>query len=126
MTHILGKDGVAYYNSAGAGITPEVWVPVPELMNVNLGMEGAEADVTTRGGGGWRQIVKTLKDGNIESEMLYEPDNANFTFFQAAFFADDLVEMAFLDGPETDATSEACSPGSRSSTLREPKNLRTR
>lgn len=96
MALVLGKDGKAYRNTGTFGAP--VWDEIPNMTNVELNMEKATADVTTRGSGGWRQRVGTLKDGEVTSEMIYDTADADFTALQTAFFADTPIEMAFMDG----------------------------
>ena len=96
MAHVLGLDGKAYRNTS-VWATP-VWDEITNLTNVTLNLEKATADVTTRGGGGFRQTVGTLKDGTVESEMIYDTADADFTEVQTNFFSNTPMDLAFMDG----------------------------
>jgi hypothetical protein len=66
----------------------------------------AEADASTRGNGGWRAILATLKDGSIEFEMVWDTADAGFTAIKDAFFNSTPIEFAALDGPVNVAGSQ--------------------
>lgn len=43
--------------------------------DVTLNLERSEADVTVRGGNGWRQTVGTLRDASIDFQLMWDDDN---------------------------------------------------
>lgn len=94
----LGLDAKSYYGDAGA--TAENLMS--NIREVTLNLEKAEADVTTRGGDGWRSMVGTLKEGTAEFVMLYDPDEAAFSAIKDAYFNNEPVALRFLhaDGGE--------------------------
>ncbi|MEO2045205.1 MAG: phage tail tube protein, partial [Pirellulales bacterium] len=57
----------------------------------------SSADVSTRGGGGYRQVQGTLAEGSIDFTMIYAPGDALFDTLEQAFEDRSLVHMAFAD-----------------------------
>jgi len=96
MALVLGLDAKAYRNTGTwASAT---WSLIDNLKDVTINLEAGDADVTTRGGGGFRQSVATLKDGSVDFQMVWDTSDAEFTALKDAFFANTSVEMAFMDG----------------------------
>ena len=104
MTAKLGLDCVLHRNTGSYG-TP-VWNDVPNVKDLTLNVEAGEADASTRGNGGWRAILATLKDGSIEFEMVWDTADAGFTAIKDAFFNNTPIEFAALDGPVGTAGSQ--------------------
>jgi predicted secreted protein len=92
----LGMEAKLYRNS-GSFATP-VWSELENVKDLTLNLEAGEADVTTRGNGGWRATIATLKDGSIEFDMVWDTADANFTSIKDAFFNGTAVEFAVMDG----------------------------
>lgn len=93
--------GVARGAWPGTGL-PQTSAPadIPEFTNVRnlrLDLEGGEADITTRGGGGWRQFAATLLSGSLEFESIWDPDDAAFTTVFQAFLDRDTLQAVALD-----------------------------
>jgi len=99
MALVLGLDAKMYRNSA-VWATPS-WVEFTNVKDVTLSLETAEADVTTRASGGWRAVVATLKEGSVESNILWDTADANFEAVKDAFFDNTSVEFAVMDGDIT-------------------------
>jgi len=93
MGYRLGLDCKLYWGTAGSTAANLV----DNVRNVTLNLEKAEADVTTRGANGWRQMVSTLKEGSVEFEMVWDPANAAFNAIKAAWFNNTAVALAVLD-----------------------------
>lgn len=91
-----GNDCILYRNTGTFG-TP-VWDDVPNVRDLTLNLEKGEADVTTRGSGGWRQKIGTLKEGSVEFEMVWEPGDADFEAFRDAWLDNELIDVAVMDG----------------------------
>ena len=65
MAYVLGLNAKMYrYDGTST------WYEIENVKDLTLNLEGATADVTTRGGNGWRQSVKTLMDGNVSCSMV--------------------------------------------------------
>ena len=75
----LGMEAVLKYK-VGAG----AWTELKNVKDVTLNLEAGEADVTTRGNGGWRANIATLKDASLEFEMVWDTADDDFTAIVAA------------------------------------------
>lgn len=78
--------------------TSQTMLELTNLRNANLNMEKSAADITTRGGNGWRQRVGVLKDGTVSFQMVWDSDDDGFANVQYAFFNDTHIYLAVLDG----------------------------
>lgn len=93
LTYRLGKEGVLYYKTTSGGS----YVANPDVIDASLSGEKAKADLSTRGTGGWRAQVGTLKDGTITGQMLFNPSSAHVTAFKDAFMDDTSLFIKFSD-----------------------------
>ncbi|MGH9174993.1 MAG: phage tail tube protein [Vicinamibacterales bacterium] len=100
----LGLDAKLYRNS-GSYASP-TWAEVKNVKDVTLNLEAGEADVSTRGNGGWRANIATLKDASLEFEMVWDSADDDFTAVRTAFLANGAVEFAVLDGDILTAGSQ--------------------
>lgn len=80
------------------------------VQDVTINLERGEADISVRGGNGWRQKVGTLKDGSLEFTMIWDPTDAGFTAIKNAFFdvggvgsASNVIALVALDGAKATA-----------------------
>lgn len=107
---VLGLNAKMYYLRLNEGVasdgiktdfaTDKATLVNNELDNVRdvtLNLETGQADVTTRGGSGWRQIVATLKSGTVETQMVWDPTDVGFTDFLTAWLAGRTIAVAILD-----------------------------
>lgn len=94
---ILGLDARLYRNT-GTSQNP-TWVAINNVKDLTITIEKGEADATTRASGGWKQTVPTIKDATVEFEMVWDPSDAGFTAIQTAFFNNEGIELAAMDGP---------------------------
>jgi len=92
----LGLDARLYRNT-GTFAAP-VWNHVQNVKDVTLNLEAGEADVSTRGTGGWRATVATLKDASVEFEMVWDTADDDFASIRDAFLNRGAVEFAVMDG----------------------------
>lgn len=90
----LGMEAKLYYGTAGSTATNEL----TNVKNVTLNLETGEADVTTRANQGWRATVATLKDGSVEFDMVWDTEDEGFAAIKDAFFNNDPIALAILDG----------------------------
>ena len=95
----LGYQAKAYINTA-TGATP-TWAEVDIIRNVTLNLEKGEADVTTRGAKGWKEVVPTLKEATIDTEIVWDTTHTIFAKLLDAFLNDTNLEFLFLDGEVT-------------------------
>lgn len=106
MATKLGLEARLYYNS-NTYASP-TWVHVSRIKDVTLTLEKGEADVSTRAGSGWREIVNTLKDGSVTFSMLQAPTGTDTVFaaFRDAWLNGTSIEVAVMDGVITTAGSQ--------------------
>ena len=97
MSVKLGKDAKLYFCAAGIGGTPS-WTELSNVKNVSTSLQKGEADVTTRANAGWKASVGTLKEGSIEFEMIWDPDDTGFTALENAYFNDTVIGIAVMTG----------------------------
>ena len=104
MSVKLGLDARLYRNTAV--YASPTWNEVKNVKDLTLSLEAGEADVTTRGNGGWRATIATLKDGSLEFEMVWDTADDDFTAIRTAFLTNGSVEFAVLDGAYNTAGSQ--------------------
>jgi TP901-1 family phage major tail protein len=104
MSVRLGLDAKLYRNTATYA-TP-TWDEITNVRDVTLNLEAGEADVSTRGTGGWRATVATLKDASIEFEMVWDSADADFAAIRDAFLNRTAIDMAVMDGDITATGSQ--------------------
>ena len=92
----LGLECKFYRDDSGT------WNEIGNVRDLTINMEMGVADVTTRGGNGWRQNVATLRDGTVTFQMVYDTTDADFTALQTAFLATTAaareIKVAAMDG----------------------------
>ncbi len=91
MAVVLGLDAKLYRNTSFFA-TP-VFVEVDNVRDLTINLEKGDADVSTRGSGGFRQHAVTLKDGTIEFEMVWDTSDPEFEAIKDAFFDDTILDM---------------------------------
>ncbi len=91
---ILGIDAKLYLGG-GTWASP-TWAAITTAKEVTINLEAAEADATTRGGGGWRETVSGLKDATLEFEMLYDRADTQMDTLRTAFLAVPATKVALL------------------------------
>lgn len=98
MATKLGLDAAIYYNSGSYG-SPS-WNELTRVRDVTLNLEKGEADVSTRAGSGWREVVGTLKDASVSFTMLQAPSGTDTVFaaIRDAFLNNTSLEFLILDG----------------------------
>jgi hypothetical protein len=101
----LGSEAKLYFCAAGIGETPE-WTEITNVKDLTLNVEQGEADVSTRGAGGWKATIGTLKDAVIEWEMVWDTADEGFEAVRDAFFGGTLLGLAVMDGDIEEAGSE--------------------
>ncbi len=92
-----GKDFKLYRNTDDPIDATPTWVEVTNVRDLTRNLEKALADASIRGSS-FRLQVGTLKDLSVEFQMVYDPADANYEAIEAAFYSDDDVEFAILDG----------------------------
>ena len=98
--------GAADANGMAAGPAPDNLTEMTNVRDLTLNLSTGEADVTTRGGNGWKLTMETLKDGSVEFEMLWDPADAVFAAIFKAWLNNGSIAMAILDGPSATVGSQ--------------------
>lgn len=96
---LLGKDASLMYAAVGASAptTPGGMTAIGNVKDLSADFSAGEADVSTRGNGGWRATLATLREASITFQMVWNPTDAAFTAIQTAFLASGQVSFAVLD-----------------------------
>ena len=94
MAIVLGLNAKLLRGTAGSTGATEV----TNVKDLSLNLESGDADVTTRATKGWKASVATLKEASLEFSMLYDPENADFTAFQTAYFSNTPMALFVTDG----------------------------
>ena len=105
MSVKIGLEAKLYYCPDGIGGTPS-WMEIASVKDVTLNQSKGEADVSTRGGGGWKAVIGTLKEATIEFELVADEDNAAYTALQDAYINNTSVGLAVMNGPIATAGSK--------------------
>ena len=107
MGTLLGVDAKLYRLSTG---TRTAWPgsgahsdldEVPNVRDLTLNISASEADVTTRGNGGWKATVSAIKDAELSFEMVWDPDDTDFVAMRDAFLNNTVIALAVLDQAST-------------------------
>lgn len=99
MAARTGLDVITYL--ADAVTTPVYTNTVGVIKDESIGLTKALTDVTDRRANGWRLQKPTLKEGTVTITMIYDPADADFAEFQAAFFNDTQIVLFLSDGDAT-------------------------
>lgn len=96
----LDADGYSHSAAAPGGLTE-----LTNIRDLSLNMTNAEADVTTRGSGGFELTLATLTSAEINFDMVYDTADTGFVKMQNAFFNKTNLPLAFLSGNKTSTNS---------------------
>ena len=117
----LGLECKLYRDNSGT------WEEIGNVRDLTLNMEMGVADVTTRGGNGWRQNVATLRDGTVTFQMVYDTTDADFTALQTAFLATTAagreIKIAAMDGDIADSGTQGLVAFMNVTNFSMPENL---
>lgn len=92
------------YRNTGTYATP-VWVEVPVVKDVTLGMSKKETEVTVRGSG-FDAIRGTTKGLSFTFQLQDKVSDAAIAAFNSAYFNDTLTDLWFLSGASDDVLAE--------------------
>lgn len=95
MAEVLAEDAKVYYNSATYG--SPTWVEI-DVKNLTLSLDKGEADVTTRGSGGWNEFLDGLIDATVDFQLVWDTADAAQTAIRSAFTGKTGIEVLVLDG----------------------------
>jgi len=105
QTFVLGMNAGLYQGPAGE-TDPAAMVEVDNVRDVTLNLEAGEADITTRGNSGWRATAPTLRECNVEFQMVWKPGDPVFEAIKTAFLTAGTVAMVVLDQKRTVAGAQ--------------------
>lgn len=88
------------YRNTGTYSTP-VWTECTSVKDVTLNLEKGEADISRRGGGGWKDRKGTLKDCSIDIGLIWVKAATDCLAFRAGFLSGDAIELAVCSGDIT-------------------------
>lgn len=94
MAAVLGIDCVAYLNT-GTTESP-TWAAQGSVTGVDVSNTLATADITRRGGNGYRQKVGTLAEGDVTFDLIYDTTDTFFDTIDEAYRERTTIDMAFL------------------------------
>ena len=100
----LGLDAKLYRNTGSYG-SPS-WAEIENVRDLTLSMPKGEADVSTRGNGGWGADAGTLKRASIEFSMVNRESDTDLDAIRDSFLNNTDVEYAVMDGNITTSGSE--------------------
>jgi|SRR5579871_464643 len=95
----------ALVNGINTGSAPSL-TAFNSARDVTLNLTSGEADVTTRGGGGWKLTAQALWDCSIEIESPWNPSDAGFSKFLGCHLTRTPIACAVLDGPHGTSGSQ--------------------
>lgn len=104
-TFVLGMNAGLYQGEAGTTNVANM-SEVDNVRDVNLSLEAGEADVTTRGNSGWRATAPTLRECQVEFQMVWRPGDPVFDAIKSAFLTSGTVALAVLDQKRTIAGAQ--------------------
>ena len=100
---VLGIDAKAYLGAVGSPLSAtnlpaaNTWFEFPNVQDLDLDLNHAEADITTRGGNGFENVAPTLRKASITFQILWRPGDAQFDKLWSAFKLRKRMPMAFMD-----------------------------
>ncbi len=102
----LGMNAKLYYYEDGVG-SGNSQTELTNCQDVTVNMTVGEADITTRGSGGYKEIAATLKDVSVDFNMVWDDTDTGFTVLNTAFLAGGVIGIEALheesgDGPKFD------------------------
>lgn len=103
MAGNVGLDCVGYLNT-GTTLSP-IWVPILLLRDVTISGEKGMAEMVARVSR-WKGKKGTLKDMPIDLVFLEDTTDVVLGAFLDAFWDDALVDVMFLNGPNTENGAE--------------------
>ncbi len=95
-TYVLGMNAKIYQGVAGAALI--ALTEMDNVRDVTVTLEAGEADITTRANSGWRATAPTLKECNLEFEMVWQPGDTGFDAVKTAYLTNTTICLAALDG----------------------------
>jgi len=102
---VLGMNAGLYQGTAGETAVNEM-AEIQNVRDTTLNLEAGEADVTTRGNSGWRATAPTLRECQVEFQMIWRPGDPRFEAIKNAYLTSGTVALAVLDQKRTIAGAQ--------------------
>jgi hypothetical protein len=96
MPPVLSLDAKTYRNTGSYG--SPTWTLINNIKDLTLPGEKADFDLSTRGNGGHRAYAGTLKDTQVDFNMVWDPADADMVAIRTAYTNNTTIEFLFLDG----------------------------
>jgi hypothetical protein len=112
LTARLGSNCRIYKNTA-SWASPTWVVRNDPVKEVTLNLSAGEADVSTRGGGGWKQMITTLKDASIDIQLQWDPADTFCQELLDAFTGGTSLDLKVMDGADPAAVGGTAPEGLR-------------
>jgi predicted secreted protein len=108
MGIVLGLDCKLYLCTGGIGATPGAaeGVEVVNARSVKVPLSKTEADVSTRGGGGWKAAVGATKEASIDFDLLFVEGDPNYDTLLDSYNNGTLVGVRAAKGDPAVAGTE--------------------
>jgi len=98
MAIALGKDGLLAVSATAFSEGTPSYSTVSGVTNVDLGIDVDTDDVTTRGSGGFRAYVPTLKDVEITLEMPWDTAATGYLILRDSWVNGSPIAVKCYDG----------------------------
>jgi len=104
-TFLLGMNAGLYFGVSGETDVAAM-TEIDNVRDTTINLEAGEADVTTRGNSGWRATAPTLRECQVEFQMVWRPGDEAFEAIKTAFLTSGAVALAVLDQKRTIADAQ--------------------
>jgi hypothetical protein len=88
------------------GVIPGDLTEMTRVKDITVNASKEKADVSKRGGGGWKQNRGTLKDLEVTISMPYDPTDTDYQSFMGSYLGNSTIPVAILSGDGTLANEE--------------------
>ena len=96
MGSVLSLDAKTYRNTGSYG--SPTWNLIDNIKDLTIPLDKSDFDLSTRGNGGYRAYAGTLKDVQIDFNMVWDPSDADQEALRDAYLNNTAIEFLFLDG----------------------------
>lgn len=80
------------------------WVTMSNVKDVGVPKGKTMAETTTRGDGGFKTFIGTVKELGLEFEMNADDEDAAYTAMEDSYWNNSVVDLIVLRGPNTAGT----------------------
>jgi hypothetical protein len=98
--------GTADANGVVEGDIPGDLAAMPRVKDITFNASKEKADVSKRGGAGWKQYRGTLKDLEVTITMPYDPTDSDYQSMMGSYLGNSTLPIAILSGDGAVANNE--------------------